>query len=189
MTAAGGVTYTYDNNGNQTGRGSDTFGWDRRPSCLSHRRGNHRLVHLPWRRSAQLKDDRRHDNHLRLGPEFGSAGRPAGRHHHLPLRPWLISQSIGPDLPGVLDGVDVVGQTTGSRTSYFLTDGLGSTVGLADKNGALTALYKYDVFGADRGSTGSGSTDFPVHRAAGGSNARISVSARSLLRFDDGEIH
>ena len=28
MTAAGGVTYTYDNNGNQTGAGTDTFGWD-----------------------------------------------------------------------------------------------------------------------------------------------------------------
>jgi len=27
MTVAGGVTYTYDQNGNQTGRGSDTFAW------------------------------------------------------------------------------------------------------------------------------------------------------------------
>lgn len=28
MTAAGGVSYGYDNNGNQTGQGSDSFGYD-----------------------------------------------------------------------------------------------------------------------------------------------------------------
>ncbi|MBI4301919.1 MAG: type IV secretion protein Rhs, partial [Chloroflexi bacterium] len=28
MTAAGVVSYAYDNNGNQTARGSDSFNWD-----------------------------------------------------------------------------------------------------------------------------------------------------------------
>ena len=28
MLTAAGVSYGYDNNGNQTSRGSDTFGWD-----------------------------------------------------------------------------------------------------------------------------------------------------------------
>lgn len=28
MTAAGGVSYGYDANGNQASRGSDTFAWD-----------------------------------------------------------------------------------------------------------------------------------------------------------------
>lgn len=38
-------------------------------------------------------------------------------------------------------------QTTGSSTSYFLSDHLGSTNGLADGSGALTASNSYDSFG------------------------------------------
>ncbi len=38
-------------------------------------------------------------------------------------------------------------QTTGSATSYFLADHLGSTNGIADSTGSLTALTGYDSFG------------------------------------------
>jgi RHS repeat-associated protein len=38
-------------------------------------------------------------------------------------------------------------QTTGSTTSYFLTDHLGSTVGLADQAGSITSQTSYDSFG------------------------------------------
>ena len=37
--------------------------------------------------------------------------------------------------------------TTGSTTSYFLADHLGSTNGFADSSGALTASNAYDSFG------------------------------------------
>jgi RHS repeat-associated protein len=38
-------------------------------------------------------------------------------------------------------------QTTGSTTSYFLTDHLGSTVGLVDQSGSITSQTAYDSFG------------------------------------------
>jgi RHS repeat-associated protein len=42
---------------------------------------------------------------------------------------------------------DKLKQTAGSSTSYFLTDHLGSTVGLADQAGSITSQTSYDSFG------------------------------------------
>lgn len=46
-------------------------------------------------------------------------------------------------------------QTTGSTTSYFLADHLGSTNGLANSSGALTASNSYDSFGNSSNSVGT----------------------------------
>jgi RHS repeat-associated protein len=45
-------------------------------------------------------------------------------------------------------------------TSYYLSDGLGSTAQLTDSAGAVTDTYAYDVFGAPRAVTGTTSNDF-----------------------------
>ena len=55
----------------------------------------------------------------------------------------------------------LVSQTDGSgNQSYFLGNGLGSTEALTDGSGNVAATYKYDVFGAVRGGTGSGPTEY-----------------------------
>jgi RHS repeat-associated protein len=46
--------------------------------------------------------------------------------------------------PGIDDKLK---QTTGTTTSYFLTDHLGSTVGLVDQAGSITSQTAYDSFG------------------------------------------
>jgi YD repeat-containing protein len=52
-------------------------------------------------------------------------------------------------LNSYLYGLDSLSATdnNGVRT-YFLQDGLGSTTGLTDDDGSMTATYQYDAFGA-----------------------------------------
>jgi len=143
MTAAGGVGYTYDNNGNQTGRGSDVFGWDVEDRLISATVNGTAVTY------AYRGDDLRHSK-----TQGGVTT----------VYTWDLAAS----LPVVLQdgtttyvyGLGLISQTTGTTTSYPLSDGLGSTAALTDSSGAVTATYKYDVFGAVRASTGPGSTDF-----------------------------
>ena len=44
--------------------------------------------------------------------------------------------------------------------SYYHYDGLGSTRGLTNGSGQVTARYTYDAFGAVRSSSGTGGTAF-----------------------------
>jgi RHS repeat-associated protein len=48
----------------------------------------------------------------------------------------------------------------GTGSHYYLTDGLGSTMALTNDTGAVVNTYDYDVFGAERASTGSQANDF-----------------------------
>ena len=58
-------------------------------------------------------------------------------------------------------GHGLISQTESAGTqSYFLSNGLGSTEAITDGTGAVSATYKYDVFGAVRSSTGTGSTEY-----------------------------
>ncbi|MBK1872604.1 hypothetical protein FE848_05155 [Marinobacter sp. 1-3A] len=52
-------------------------------------------------------------------------------------------------------GDDLVSQTRGGITSYYLYDGHGSTRALADETGSLTDGYHYDAFGVLANSQGS----------------------------------
>jgi hypothetical protein len=47
-------------------------------------------------------------------------------------------------------GLDLLVRINGSTEEWHLTDGLGSTVGLADDDGDVTDAYTYDAFGAQR---------------------------------------
>jgi len=58
-------------------------------------------------------------------------------------------------------GLDMLSATDNSNvTTYFLQDGLGSTTGLTDDDGAMTATYQYDVFGALKSQTGEADTSW-----------------------------
>ncbi|MBI4302555.1 MAG: RHS repeat-associated core domain-containing protein [Chloroflexi bacterium] len=58
-------------------------------------------------------------------------------------------------------GHGLISQTDASGVqSYFLANGLGSTEALTDGSGNIIGTYKYDVFGAVRSSSGSGSTEY-----------------------------
>jgi RHS repeat-associated protein len=56
-------------------------------------------------------------------------------------------------------GLISVTDSLGNRT-YFLKDGLGNTVALCDGTGTINGTYTYDVYGALRSQTGTGTTEF-----------------------------
>jgi RHS repeat-associated protein len=48
----------------------------------------------------------------------------------------------------------LIAATTGSCSAYYLTDNLGSTVGIVNGSGVKTAAYAYDPYGRTRTATG-----------------------------------
>jgi RHS repeat-associated protein len=60
-----------------------------------------------------------------------------------------------------VDGLDLISRTDSlGNQEYELSDGLGSTTGLADGTGAVTDTYTYDVYGAVRTRTGTSPNEF-----------------------------
>ncbi len=149
MTAAGGVTYGYDNNGNQTSRGADTFGYN-----AENRLTSTNLAGVAG--SYGYNGDG-----LRMSRTIGGTGVSYA---------WSVSGS----LPGILQdsggnkyvyGLGLISRTdsTGAQ-EYYLSDGLGSTTGLANGAGTVTGSYAYDVFGAIRQQTGTSPNEFTYTR-------------------------
>lgn len=61
----------------------------------------------------------------------------------------------------------LIAATTGTSSAYYLTDNLGSTVGIVNSSGVKTAAYAYDPYGRTRTATGSASAA-NAFRYAGG---------------------
>ena len=58
-------------------------------------------------------------------------------------------------------GLGLISTTSNAgTTSYYLSDGLGSTSQLTDSTGTVTDGYSYDVFGAPKVTTGTTANDF-----------------------------
>ena len=57
-------------------------------------------------------------------------------------------------------GADLISQERNGRTSFYLYDGHGSVVGLANESGVVTDTYCYDAFGNLLKSTGSTANNY-----------------------------
>ncbi len=148
LTNLEGMPFGYDENGNQTSRGTqpyvDDFAYDH----------ENRLV------GADI-------NYLAFGYSYNGDG--------LRMRQQVFGQpttnytwDVAAGLPVVLQdgdntyvyGLDLISATDGGGVqTYFLYDGLGSTSDLTDGSGNVVDGYTYDVFGALR-SGSPGATDF-----------------------------
>jgi RHS repeat-associated protein len=71
--------------------------------------------------------------------------------------PVILQDSSG---LAYVHGLDLIGTEDASGQHYYLYDGLGSAIGIADSSGVPEAWYSYDVFGAVVGQTGSVENDF-----------------------------
>src|SRR5262245_24035548 len=121
MTAAGGVNYTYDDNGNLTAHGNDTFAWNHENRMTSATVGG---TTTTFAYNAEgLRNSRT------------TGGTTV-------TFTWDVAMSI----PQVLDDgsfkyvyglgrVCEVGPST--TTHYYLTDGLGSTIGMVNASGTI----------------------------------------------------
>lgn len=137
------VSYTWDDNGNLTARGSDAFDWDAANRLVSA------TVESATTTFAYNGDG------LRDSLTFDS---------NTTTFTWDVNRSIPPVLDDetyhYLYGVGRIAQMGASETHYYLTDGLGSILALTDEAGDLVNTYDYDVFGAVRAETGSQANDF-----------------------------
>ena len=133
------MSYGYDDNGNLTSRGSDSFAWD----------AADRLT------SATVSS---------ATTTFAYNGDGLRSSRNSTTFTWDVNLPI----PQVIDdgtlkyvyGLGRIAQVGAGGTFYYLADGLGSTMALVNSAGAVVNSYEYDVFGAVRDSTGSEPNEF-----------------------------
>jgi RHS repeat-associated protein len=140
--AASAISYTWDDNGSLTARGSDTFVWDYEERMTS---GTVNSVTTTFAyRGDGLRDSR-------------TTG----------MATTTFTWDIAAGLPVVIDdgnryvyGAGLEAQVSGSNTYYYLADGLGSTMKTVDASGNVVNSYTYDVYGKKTISTGSQANEF-----------------------------
>ncbi len=62
----------------------------------------------------------------------------------------LLAAKTDQETTRILPGLPAIGETSGKSAIFYLEDGLGSIVGLADPSGKLTSSIQYDAFGQPR---------------------------------------
>jgi YD repeat-containing protein len=134
LTAVGATSYTYDNNGNLTARGSDSFAWDAADRMTSATVGG-------------------------TATTFGQNGSYLRESLTTGGNTTTFTWDIANRIPQVLDdgtfkyvyGLGRIAEVgPGTTTHYYLPDGLGSVMALANSSGTVVNTYEYDVFGAIR---------------------------------------
>jgi RHS repeat-associated protein len=135
MTARGGTTLTYDQNGNLTGDGTYTFMWDPRNHLSQIKQGTPTIatyVYDPFERRQKKTASGTTTQYLfdGLNPIQEKVGATPSAN--------LVS-GLG------IDQHHTRTDSAGQRS--LLTDALGSTIALADSSGAVQTSYAYEPFG------------------------------------------
>lgn len=146
ITPPGGgspISYTYDNAGQLTNRGSDTFAWNAAGRLSSATVGG--TTTTATYDGTGLRQSR-------------TTGGTTTSYV------WDVARKT----PQILDdgtaqyvyGMGRVERVTASATHYYLTDGSGSTLALVDSSGTVVQSYDYDAWGNVRSSSGTSATEF-----------------------------
>lgn len=139
------VTYSWDDNGNLTARGTDTFEWDYEDRMVEAEVDS--VVTTFEYRGDGLRDS-------------ATVG----------MNTTTYTWDIAAGLPVVLQEDDVryiwgahglIAQVDGSDDwHYYHADGVGSTIAVTDDVGTVEQTYEYDVYGAVTGGSGSFDNSF-----------------------------
>ena len=93
---------------------------------------------------------------------------PVRVHHHDPHTMLGLTRQTGNGVTvsfvRTADG-QLIAATTGS-SAYYLTDNVGSTVGIVNSSGVKTAAYAYDPYGRTRTATGGAAANASATPAA-----------------------
>ncbi len=147
MTQRGTSSLTYDNNGNLTGDGVNTYTWDAR-NQLSSMTGaglSASFAYDPFGRRT-----RKTINGTATEFVYDGVNTVQERNGGAPT-----ANSLTAGLDQVFTRTDATG------VQHFLTDALGSTVALTDSNGNQSVQYTYEPFGATTASgTNSNASQF-----------------------------
>ncbi len=144
-----GKTFTYDSNGNLINDGTTSYSWNARNQLTSVGSGSSKLTFAydGLGRRTSVKKGTTTTSYLYAGANA--------------VQETQGSAVTANQVP--TPGVDAnLARTDSTGTSSYLTDGLGSTVALANSSGAVQTQYTYDPFGAttSTGSTSSNTYDY-----------------------------
>ena len=153
VTQRGSTNLTYDFNGNLTSDGVNTYSWDARNQLASISGSG-----------------------LSASFSYDSFGRRKARTVNGATTEYVfdgasvVQEKSGgtPSANLLMGGLDqTFMRTDASGTRHFLTDGLGSTLGLGDASGAISTQYTYEPFGK---TTSSGSASSNASQYTGRDN-------------------
>lgn len=150
LSSVGATTYSYDNAGNLASDGTTTYSWNARGQLTGTARPG-------------LAVDYGYDGLGRRATR-ASGGTTTGYLYDGLQSVQELSGST-PTANLLTGGLDqVFTRTTSAGENTVLTDALGSTVGLANSSGSVTAEYSYQPFGA---TTSSGADNGNPYRFTG----------------------
>jgi RHS repeat-associated protein len=151
LTSWNGTTISYDLNGNLTGYGSQSFTWNDRNQLSATSAGNASFTYDGLGR--------------RLSKTVGGS---TTKFLYDGANVVQEQNSSNTGTANLLTGLGIdhtfSRSVVGGATSSLLTDVLGSTIALADVNGAVQTSYTYDPFGV---ATTSGATNTNSYQFAG----------------------
>jgi len=148
LTRAGSTTYSYDANGNQLSAGPRTFTYDLANRLRTTRRGRTTTTYT-------------YDGEgVRLQASTGSSASKTTSFlwdvsHALPQLA-LERNGSGAALRQYAYGVNRISMASGSTTSYYHHDALGSVVNITSSSGATRWTWSYEPFGLTRTEQRSG---------------------------------
>ena len=144
QNAVNAQSLTYDQNGNLTSDGTNTYTWNARDELVAMSGPS---LAASFSYDAEGRRVSKTVNGLRTVYVYD--GLQAVEEH----------QQAGPVTTQVAGSLDeVFFRKTGANAEYLLTDALGSTWGLADGAGQVNTEYRYDVFGQTQ-ATGQASSN------------------------------
>jgi RHS repeat-associated protein len=147
VTSRAGKTFTYDADGNLTNDGTNTYSWNARNQLTSFGSGASKLTFTydGFGRRIQLATSKAATSYLYVWAN--------------PVQEIQAGNVVANQIPTAVADQDLA-RTDSSGTSSYLTDGLGSTVALADASKAITTQYTYDPFGVTTAAGPSSSNTY-----------------------------
>ncbi|MGI8666876.1 MAG: RHS repeat-associated core domain-containing protein [Jatrophihabitans sp.] len=162
LASAGGVRFTYDNEGNLITRTDDSTG----KTTGYHWNADHQLTGVdlpngstssyrydPLGRRVEVADGSKVTRYLY--DAFTVAATYDGSNA---LQTGYVTTQTNASVNDASSPAAVVESRHGSATRYYLRDGSESTTTLTDEAGAVTARYRYSAFGAPAASNGTDTT-------------------------------
>ena len=145
MTAVGGTTYTYDNNGNVTAIGSLDYTWDWRNRLASAERSGGGITTYGYDHTGQ-----------RVFKATGTATTSyPNKYYNLATTTGAATTTKHIFAPDGTLLATVVGASTTATTTYLHPDHLGGTNVTTDEDGEVTQTLDYYPYGSQRIATGS----------------------------------
>lgn len=177
LTAAAGVTYTYDNNGNLTGASdgrSLTYNAKNQTTGIKPPGLLSGSVAMTYAGSTQ--DERTKAGNTTFTSGFGGVS--------IASEPGLLGSSNTYYTRD--DRGNLVSERLANGTYYYLFDGLGSVVALTDANGSVANRYAYDPYGNAIASGTSGSVVNPWRFAGGHYDSGTGLYKFGIRYYDSG---